>query len=334
MDITRKYFRQWKQESILAPKAYDYKNPSLNSDEVVLQELANKFDGNSYETYDGSEFEQTALYDGSKVIVTMSRISDRYPMFREFIIESDDVWINLILDNKILTQVDKSYHINAIFGNFDRIMRCMYWGPKSNKSASASEGLNNYDDHLNYISSEDGKDIPVFTYIYKFNNLIFEFEYDPSYAYCSDPFTLRIYEENNEQYTPKKCLGSWSRNSWDELLEFIEPYSKEESKSIIEVVDKSFNDPKIQFDLDQYEKADAERHGSEESDEDEDDMDESAKCEGKFQDETWAEFTMDKSLSPAEQKVVELLPLLVDPAAIDALEPYFPGIVRAFRSRQ
>lgn len=48
------------------------------------------------------------------------------------------------------------------------------------------------------------------------------------------------------------------------------------------------------------------------------------------QDSTWEQLQSDKSLSPAEKKVVELLPLLNDKSDILALKTAFPNIVNAF----
>ena len=47
-------------------------------------------------------------------------------------------------------------------------------------------------------------------------------------------------------------------------------------------------------------------------------------------DSTWEQFQSDRSLSPAEKKVVELLPLLNDKSDILALKTIFPDIVNAF----
>ena len=48
------------------------------------------------------------------------------------------------------------------------------------------------------------------------------------------------------------------------------------------------------------------------------------------QDSTWEQLQSDKSLSPAEKKVVELLPMLNDKSDILALKTAFPDIVNAF----
>lgn len=47
-------------------------------------------------------------------------------------------------------------------------------------------------------------------------------------------------------------------------------------------------------------------------------------------DSTWKQLQSDKSLSPAEKKIVELLPLLNDKSDILALKTAFPNIVNAF----
>lgn len=47
-------------------------------------------------------------------------------------------------------------------------------------------------------------------------------------------------------------------------------------------------------------------------------------------DSTWEQLQSGKSLSPAEKKVVELLPLLNDKSDILALKTTFPDIVNAF----